>query len=135
MKLCPKCRAKLVNGNHLGQITPEDNLIACLRRQLHNTKKHFAAIINAQQYDDLEITQLCGKALGYPWFKDDQKNFPGATEKDGVCIGEHVTVTIVMELAAAYKALKQSYEPRTPKHSQAGHCRPQPDSQHGSKRL
>lgn len=128
MKHCPKCNARLnVAGQHNRQITPEDNLIACLRKQLRDTKKHFAAIINAQRYDDLEITQLCGKALGYPWFKDDQKNFPGATERDGVCVGEHVAVTIVMELVAAYKALKQSYGPRTPKHSQARHCRPQPN--------
>ena len=46
--------------------------------------------------------QIAGKALGYPAYKDDQKNFPGATEKDGVCIGEHVEETIVQELANAY---------------------------------
>ena len=45
------------------------------------------------------IEQTCGKVLGYPWFKDDQKNFPGATEKDGVCVGDHVAETIVSELA------------------------------------
>lgn len=44
--------------------------------------------------------QIAGKALGYPAFKDDQVNFPGATEADGVCIGEHVGETIVEELAA-----------------------------------
>ena len=49
-----------------------------------------------------EICQIAGKALGYPWFKDDQKNFPGATEDDGVCVGEHVAETIVAELAAKY---------------------------------
>ena len=45
------------------------------------------------------IEQTCGKVLGYPWFKDDQKNFPGATEKDGVSVGDHVAETIVSELA------------------------------------
>ena len=49
--------------------------------------------------DNQEIEQTCGKVLGYPWFKDDQKNFPGATEKDGVCVGDHVAETIVSELA------------------------------------
>lgn len=49
--------------------------------------------------------QIAGKALGYPWYKDDQKNFPGATEADGVCIGEHVGDTIVAELATAYSNL------------------------------
>jgi hypothetical protein len=47
-----------------------------------------------------EVEQIAGKALGYPWYKDDQLNFTGATEADGVCIGEHVPVTIVAELAA-----------------------------------
>ena len=49
-----------------------------------------------------EIEQTCGNVLGYPWFKDDQKNFPGATEKDGVCVGDHVAATIVSELASRY---------------------------------
>jgi hypothetical protein len=48
--------------------------------------------------------QIAGKVLGYPWFKDDQKNFPGATEADGVCIGEHVAETIVEELARRFTA-------------------------------
>jgi hypothetical protein len=43
--------------------------------------------------------QIAGRALGYPWFKDDQANFPGATEADGVCVGDHVGDTIVEELA------------------------------------
>jgi len=46
-----------------------------------------------------EICQTLGKALGYPWFKDDQKNFPGATEADGVCVGEHVAETVAEEAA------------------------------------
>jgi len=55
----------------------------------------------------LEIEQTCGKVLDYPWFKDDQKNFPGATEKDGVCVGEHVAETIAAELARKYGEAKQ----------------------------
>jgi hypothetical protein len=50
--------------------------------------------------------QLAGKALGYPWFKDDPKNFPEATEADGVCIGEHADDTIVEELAKRYSELE-----------------------------
>lgn len=46
-----------------------------------------------------EIEQILGKALGYPWYKDDQKNWPDATEDDGVCVGEHVAVTLAMEAA------------------------------------
>lgn len=33
-----------------------------------------------------EIDQILGKALRFPWFKDDPINFPNATEKDGVVV-------------------------------------------------
>lgn len=49
--------------------------------------------------DNDDICQTLGKALGYPWFKDDQENFPGATEVDGVCVGEHVGASIAAEAA------------------------------------
>jgi len=56
---------------------------------------------------ELELTgQAAGKALGYPWFKDDPDNFPDATEADGVCIGEHTSLTIVEELAAQNERLR-----------------------------
>lgn len=53
-----------------------------------------------------EICQVLGKALGMPWYKDDQKNFPGATEANGVCVGEHVAVTIAMEAASRIAAIE-----------------------------
>jgi hypothetical protein len=46
-----------------------------------------------------EVCQCLGKALGYPWYKDDQENFPGATEDSGVCAGDHVAETIAAEAA------------------------------------
>jgi hypothetical protein len=52
-----------------------------------------------------EVENILGKALGYPWFKDDQKNFPGATEADGVCVGEHVPQTIAAQAANKIAAL------------------------------
>ena len=59
-----------------------------------------------------EAEQVLGQALGYyPWFKDDQKNFPGTTEKDGVCVGKHTVVTLAMETAdrlKKYIALEQA---------------------------
>ena len=58
-----------------------------------------------------EITQTLGRALGYPLFADDQKNFPGATEeKDGVCVGEHVAVTLAEEAAERIKELEMKIE-------------------------
>lgn len=56
-----------------------------------------------------DIEQVAGKALGYVWFKDDQKNFPGATDADGVCIGEHVPGTIVAELASQFTTLQADH--------------------------
>lgn len=53
-----------------------------------------------------EICQTLGKALGYPWFKDDQKNFPGTIEADGVCVGEHVAETIAEEAAMCISRLE-----------------------------
>jgi hypothetical protein len=46
-----------------------------------------------------EVCQVLGKALGYPWFKNDQLNFPDATEEDGVCVGDHVAESIADEAA------------------------------------
>jgi hypothetical protein len=53
-----------------------------------------------------EVEQTLGKALGYPWFKDDPKNFPDATEADGVCVGEHVPESIALEVANKIKELE-----------------------------
>jgi len=55
--------------------------------------------VRALQKELWEIEQILGKALGYPWYKDDVKNFPDATEADGVATGEHTPVTIAMEAA------------------------------------
>lgn len=46
-----------------------------------------------------EISQTLGRALGYPRYCDDQKNFPGATDEDGVCVGDHVAETLANEAA------------------------------------
>ncbi len=46
-----------------------------------------------------EICQVLGRALGYPVLADDQRNFPGATAADGVCVGDHVAESIADEAA------------------------------------
>ena len=55
-----------------------------------------------------EIEQIAAKALGYyPAYRDDPKIFPDVSpDDDSVCIGDHVTETIVAELAEKYKFLK-----------------------------
>lgn len=54
-----------------------------------------------------EVEQVLGKALGYPWYKDDPKNFPDATEADGVCVGDHVPGSIAAEAADRLTAANQ----------------------------
>lgn len=52
------------------------------------------------------IEQILGKALGYPPL------FPDASEVDdgAVCIGEHTTETVAMEIAKEYANLKMELE-------------------------
>ncbi len=64
-----------------------------------NAEQRIMELQIAYSKENHEIEQILGKALGYPWFKDDQKNFPDATEVDGVCIGDHVPATLAMEAA------------------------------------
>lgn len=51
------------------------------------------------------LIQSLAQALGgFPWYKDDQKNFPGATEEDGVCTGELVLEDLVdMAISALFE--------------------------------
>jgi hypothetical protein len=51
------------------------------------------------------IEQILGSALGFPWFKDDQKNFPNATEADGVCVGDHTAWSLALMAADKIKDL------------------------------
>lgn len=81
-------------------------------RELTRLRRAFA-----EEADDVE--QALGKALGYPWYKDDPANFPDATEADGVCVGEHVPGSIAREAAsrigelhAAVLALLGALDPR-----------------------
>jgi len=63
---------------------------------------------DAWSREEDDIQQTLGKALGYPWFKDDQKNFPGSTEEHGVCVGEHVAATLADEAANKIRTLKET---------------------------
>ena len=115
-----KCNAELLTIHADGRITVSEDLkptetaaevlrimrdqwmadVQCAKiRELNERIKLLEYGIAKQ---NLEIEQTCGRVLDYPWFKDDQKNFPGATEKDGVCVGEHVAETIAAELARKY---------------------------------
>ena len=64
---------------------------------------HMAAEINRLRAEASKayeaVCQTLGRALGYPKFCDDQTNFPGATEADGVCVGDHVAESLATEAA------------------------------------
>jgi hypothetical protein len=57
-----------------------------------------------------EIEQILGKALNYPWFKDDQCNFPNATEADGVAIGDHTAWSLAHQAADRIKELAEEVD-------------------------
>lgn len=77
--------------------------LAALQSQLAASEKKHGDIYYKTAH---EVEQILGKALGYPWFKDDLKNFPDATEADGVCVGEHVPETIAAAAANRIKKLE-----------------------------
>lgn len=56
------------------------------------------------------ICQTLGRALGYPRYADDQRTFPGATDKDGVCVGEHVAETLADEAAGKLKDQQETID-------------------------
>lgn len=80
----------LVSSGELidGITKPFRNRIADLERQ-----------IKGYQSECREVEQTLGRALGCPRFCDDQNNFPGSTNADGVCVGEHTPATIATEAA------------------------------------
>lgn len=80
----------------------ESKFVRQLERELNAANERIKHLRDGIAKQNQTIEQACGKVLGYPWFKDDQKNFPGSTEKDGVCVGDHVAETIVSELASRY---------------------------------
>jgi hypothetical protein len=55
----------------------------------------------AAAHTDHEIEQILGRALGYPRYADDQKNFPDAADAEGVCVGEHTTICKAMAVLDA----------------------------------
>src|SRR5688572_5902717 len=93
-----------------GQVAKDAALVQdennALRWKLHEAEAQVAALKAAMSKQDEEICQILGKALGYPWFKDDQANFPGATEEHGVCVGDEVAESLAMAAAGQLERLQ-----------------------------
>ena len=75
--------------------------------ELAALQEHFRQCKQEAVKQNNEICQMLGKALGYPQMIDDQATFPGATKADGVCVGEHIAVTLAREVATEIAALQK----------------------------
>jgi hypothetical protein len=100
-----------------GKLTLNDNeiqqavTISNLEGEIVNLNKR----IEGHMSEHHSVEQALGQALGYPWYRDDEKNVPDATDADGVCTGEHTPSTIALEagkkiteLNAEIKRLKET---------------------------
>jgi len=81
--------------NVTDQLTDYDRTIDKLFGDIQKLKDVRDKMIKESQ----EIEQILGKALGYPRYKDDPKNFPNATEADGVCVAPNTAASLAMEAA------------------------------------
>lgn len=82
----------------------------CLLGKYEASRAEITRLREACSRENEDISQVLGKVLGYPWFKDDRANFPDATEADGVCVGEHVAISLADEAAAKIARLRQALE-------------------------
>lgn len=73
-------------------------------------KARVKELLHGAAVESHEIEQVLGRALGYPWFKDDSSNFPSATEADGVFVGPHTALTLADEAAAKIATLEAERE-------------------------
>ena len=78
--------------------------------------KDYAAIIDKSRKESEEIEQILGKALGYPWYKDDPDIFPKATEADGVCVGIETAWSLAMIAADRIKELEERNKQLSKRH-------------------
>jgi len=83
------------------QLTDYDRTIDKLFGDIQKLKDVRDKMIKESQ----EIEQILGKALGYPWFKDDPANFPHATEADGVCVAPNTAASLAMHVADRIKMM------------------------------
>lgn len=94
--------------------SPHESAIAAAYRvtdRVSGMEREVAFYKGACERTNEDVCQTLGKALGYyPWFKDDQKNFSGATEADGVCVGDHTAGSLADEAADEVERLRKICE-------------------------
>lgn len=70
--------------------------------------KDYGDIIDKARKESEEIEQILGKALGYPWYKDNPDTFPKAIEADGVCVGIETAWSLAKIAADKIKELEET---------------------------
>ena len=75
--------------------------LATIRAHVAEQDTRIAALESACAVQNDEVCQILGKALGYPGFKNNQKNFAGTTGAQGVCVGAHTAESLAEEAVAA----------------------------------
>lgn len=77
-----------------------------LIEEVNRLEKERVRLHNACSRMNEEISQELGKVLGYPWYKDDPKNFPECTEADGVCVGDEVAESLAVGASNRIRTLE-----------------------------
>jgi hypothetical protein len=79
--------------------------------KLSKVQSELARLRDVIAKSDFFIEQTLAQAIGgYPWYKDDQANFPGASEKDGVCVGAETSESLAMTAASMISKLRDLLE-------------------------
>jgi septation ring formation regulator EzrA len=82
-----------MRSTELGELTDEAAArIEALAAEKERCKRAYSVM-------NEDVCQTLGKVMGFPWFKDHQEHFPGATEEQGVA-HDQVAETMA-EIAAA----------------------------------
>ncbi len=103
-RVCDKCKARS------SDMIVDDVCLFCYGKQQSQRVAELEETNAGLRYEmtttDHNVCQCLGHALNYPRYADDQANFPGATDADGVCVGEHVAETIAIEAVEEIERLR-----------------------------
>lgn len=79
-----------------------------LQARVAELERRLAFVMDASAKENYEIDQILGRALRYPRYADDPKNFHESIGSEDVCTGEHVPVTLAMEAGKRIEVLERA---------------------------